>query len=484
MLDLILQENGLDLKGLEKEIFRNVCSLGRDVMKKTFQECDIKLRDERDKSEYRHKGLKTTTIKTCMGEVTFKRALYKRVSNDGSTEHVFLLDEHFGFESSCIGLISGNLVEMMVEYVCVMSYKETAKKISEYTGMSISPGAVWNIVQAAGERVSKIEEENINKYRSGETVGEKEVKVLFEEADGVMLSMQGTDRKKAKKQEIKVAIAYEGWEKVRKGRFVLHKKEVICAFENITDFKERKDAKICSKYNIDEIGVRIFNSDGAEGLVNMHDGEDVIMQLDPFHVKKAIIRATTDKGIQKHLKRLYEENKTDELLIKIDAYANSIEDAKAEEKLRKLYDYLNSNKKNLTPYLSRGLKLPDLGGGLEYRGMGACEHNVYLIIAKRMKHFGASWSRKGANNLGKLLALKVSNKLEETLNTISRIVLPVMVQEEVDCILSGSKAPESDGKGYVGKRSAIPFTDVKVTNGRKAIKNMFNIKSFAEMSYK
>ena len=48
MLDLILQEKDLDLKGLEKEIFRNVCSLGREVMKNTFQECDMRLRDERE----------------------------------------------------------------------------------------------------------------------------------------------------------------------------------------------------------------------------------------------------------------------------------------------------------------------------------------------------------------------------------------------------------------------------------------------------
>jgi len=463
---------------------RNVCSLGREVMKNTFQECDMRLRDERDTSVYRHKGLKNTTIKTCMGEVSFKRALYKKISSDGKTEYVFLLDKHFGFENSCIGLVSSNLVEMIVEYACAMSYKDTSVKISEYTGIAISHGAVWNIVQKAGERVDKIEQEEINKYRSNKTTGDRETDVLFEEADGVMLKMQGKDRKKAKKQEMKVGIFYEGWKEVSNNRFELHNKEVVCGFESAVKFKERKDAKIASIYNVDEISMWFFNSDGAEWLRNMHDEDNVQVQLDPFHVKQAIIRAIRDKKIRKHLEKLYESHKVDELLRTVDAYANSMEDEKTTEKLRKLYNYLNDNIESLVPYLERKIELPKLSKDLVYRGMGACEHNVNLAIAKRMKHRGASWSRKGANNLGKLLALKASNKLEETLNTISSVVLPDIVKEEVVCILSSSKAPISDGSGYEGKRSIRPFTEAKVTNGRKAIKNMFNLRSFAEMSYK
>lgn len=50
----------------------------------------------RNKSELRHKGYKTTTMKTLMGEVSVDRAVYKKTTTDGSIEYVYLLDEAFG----------------------------------------------------------------------------------------------------------------------------------------------------------------------------------------------------------------------------------------------------------------------------------------------------------------------------------------------------------------------------------------------------
>lgn len=53
----------------------------------------------------------------------------------------------------------------------------------------------------------------MEEYLNGELRGEKEVPVLFEEKDGVHLSIQGEKNKK----EIKVSKVYEGWQRKTPG---------------------------------------------------------------------------------------------------------------------------------------------------------------------------------------------------------------------------------------------------------------------------
>ena len=81
-------------------------------MERYLEVIDKDLADKRNKSELRHKGVRTRAIKTLMGEVQLKRAIYKRVREDGSVEHIHLLDEALGLDT--IGSISPNLVEKML----------------------------------------------------------------------------------------------------------------------------------------------------------------------------------------------------------------------------------------------------------------------------------------------------------------------------------------------------------------------------------
>lgn len=52
---------------------------------------------------------------------------------------------------------------------------------------------------------------------------------------------------------------------------------------------------------------------------------------------------------------------------------------------------LRENQNGLIPYQKRGLNLSKL----PYKGSGNGEHNMFLVVAKRMKHRGASWSPQG-----------------------------------------------------------------------------------------
>lgn len=480
MMGIILHENKIDFNSLERKIYEYGCNVACEVMKDCLQQLDNMLSKSRNKAVYRHKGYRKTCIKTLMGEVEFSRAVYENNDDDEGKKYIYLLDETLNFDT--IGLISTNLAEKIEENTCITSFKNAAKNISTLTGQKISHTGVWNVTQRLGEKVAEQEKAMVDLYKAKKSRGEKEVKLLFEESDGVFIKLQGKDRKaKGNKAEMKVAISYEGWKKVGCNRFELACKNAVCGIDTTTDFMNKKEAHIASIYNTDEIEMRIFNSDGAKWIKNLHVDDTVQFQLDPFHVRQAVIRKVSDKNARAQINKFIDELKIDEMLTYIDAVANSVNDEKQEKKLRELHAYFTENKNGLIPYTKRNLKLPEIADGLECRGMGTCEHNIDLVAARRMKHHGASWSIEGANNLGKLLALKTSKKLSETIRKISKIVLPETMTSDIVEILSAAKAPKKDGHGNEFKNCSRPFVNASITNGRKAILKMFDDKEIWEL---
>ena len=75
-----------------------------------------------------------------------------------------------------------------------MSYRNCAEKVSETTGLPISHAGVWNVIQTLGEKLEKDEKELIEADKKEQIKGVREMPVLFEEADGVWLNLQGNDR--------------------------------------------------------------------------------------------------------------------------------------------------------------------------------------------------------------------------------------------------------------------------------------------------
>ena len=64
---------------------------------------------------------------------------------------------------------------------------------------------------------------------------------------------------------------------------------------------------------------------------------------------------------------------------------------------------------------------------------------------------------KGGNNLARLLCLKTTKKLFETLHTLTPVLLPEKYAEEIVTVLTSSKVANSVGKGYNGyHRAAAP----------------------------
>lgn len=148
MMKTIVEEKQISFKELEQKIFSYVCELGREITTAMLEAYDKELAEGRDKKNYRDKGIRTTTIKTVYGEVSYGRHVYQTKLEDGKKACVYLLDEAMQMEK--IGLISTNLAEKLAMTVTEAPYRVTAETISSTCGQSISAGGVVERDAAVG----------------------------------------------------------------------------------------------------------------------------------------------------------------------------------------------------------------------------------------------------------------------------------------------------------------------------------------------
>ena len=458
---MIIPQATVDLTEIEQKIYRAVCEIGRQMFREYLERCDDELMLNRDRQKYRHKDKRPTSLKTLMGEVEYKRALYRYTDENGDKAWVYLLDELIG--QPAVGQISPLLAEKIAETSCEMSYRKTADAVSAMTGQTISHGGAWNVVQALGEQADRQEKEDARLAKLNQGRGQHEAKLLFEEQDGIWLNLQGKDREKlGPSTEMKVAIAYDGARQTGKERFRLAHKVACANFEGIDSFVGRKEGVIASYYNIDEIEQRIVNGDGANWIRRSLTDETVYFQLDPYHRNKAIVGHVSDPDVRKIITDLLYSKQIDRMLDVIDAYANSTGDEKEEKRVRELETYFRNNRDGLISYKRQGLDLPEPPDGLVYRNCGAMESNIFSLIGRRMKRRRANWSIGGGNNMARLLTLKATGRLSRAMSAFAPMCLPEQYNQPFETILSAAKSPQRVGKGYNGFRHApipasLPF---------------------------
>lgn len=472
-MNLMVDEKGVTFKEIEKEIFELVCEAGRELTKDILEKYDQHLHTTRNKSELRDKGCRRSTIKTVYGEVSYDRHVYQTCDEYGIRHYVYLLDDNLSLNR--IGLISENYVELLISSITETSYRNCAERVSETTGLSISHTGVWNVIQTLGEKLEDDEKELIEADKNKKIKGSKEVPVLFEEADGVWLNLQGKDRKQRRypKAEMKAAIAYDGWADKGSGRYSLDGKIVTAGFNKAADFQRIREAMIASEYNLDEVQIRILNGDGASWIKKTRDKETVF-QLDPFHRNKAIRENISRRKAIQDVMELLEKEQIEEMFEYLTIYKDSLTDDVEIEKAENLIRYLSANKEGLLSYKKRGLDMPECPKGLVYKNMGTMENHIWSIIARRMKHNHTSWSIKGGNHLAKILAKKCSGKLYEVTEQLRIPIFEEETFEEIKGdILQAAKIKEKIGRGYgypvVGH---VVGLDAKTRGDRKKLISM------------
>lgn len=477
-MNTIVKDKLISFKELEKKIFDYVCELGREITQLMLERYDDELMKARDTKQYRNKGKRATSIKTIYGEVSYSRNVYETRTDEGKKAYVYLLDEAMSMDK--IGLISTNLAEKIAETVTEAPYRVTAEMVSSTCGQTVSHGGVWHLIQQLGERITEEEKVAVSEMNADQAKGTAVIPVLFEEMDGVWLRMQGKDHKRMKKQEMKVSVMYDGWEKDGKKNSRLSNKTVLAGMENSNEFHEKREAQIRRKYNADEIQQRILNGDGGSWIKDPYD-PDVIFQLDRFHIYQEIKRKISNKEAERQITQLFNEKKMDEMLEYIQIYATSVESDdtkdKTSSKAIELYNYLNNNRAGLQSYQDRNVKIPEAPEHLVYKGMGVQENQNCTTITLRMKHRRMRWSPTGANNMAKVLYTKENKELSQTIERYTDGLIFAIQMEEVIQSLSAAKAPKKDGKGnpYADRfKHHMPLFAAMQTASRKAFKRAFS----------
>lgn len=442
----MIKENELTFKSIEKNIFRAICRIAQEFTAGLLEELDGKIAETRDKTLYRNKGKRKTTIKTVYGEVTYSRNVYV-TEQDGIKQHVYLLDEQLQLRNN--GLFSANVQEAILETVTDLSFRKTAREISERTGQSISAMGVWNLVQAYGKRACERDQELVAANKEHRLEGKIEAPVLFEEADGTYINLQGKDRKHYEKgkAEIKISTTYSGWTEISNNRYKLKDKIVTAGLWSSKEFQLNREAAIANKFNLDETQVRVLNGDGAAWIKNVRD-KDTVFQLDPFHKHQAIRTYISNKDAIKDIERLLAEGDVEAVLRFIEMYADGLEDLEEELDARALLTYFKNNREGLVPYDKRGIELPEAPEGVLYRHMGTMENHVRGVITRRMKHNQTSWSKRGGNNMCKLLAMKANGALDQLILDSEVLLKEIAVEKEDGLIMSSFEASKKTGKGY------------------------------------
>ncbi len=475
----IIAEKLISFKTLEQRIFQYVCMLAVEITRILLEEYDKDLMKNRDKKRYKAKDSHKTTIKTVYGSVTYSRRYYEVLDEAGHRErYTSLLDDAMQMDK--IGLMSSNLAEKIAMIVTESPYRVAAETINSTCGQSISHGGVWHFIQKLGERICKEEESSVSRADADETKGEKVVPVLFEEMDGIMIKMQ-KNRKKAASKEMKVATTYEGWDEEleKEKRSTLVNKRTIAGMENGEEFHKKREAQIREVYAADEIKQRIVNGDGGS-WINEPNDPDAIIQLDRFHIYKAIKKYIGDKRMISEIEDLFHQEKYDEMLESIVVYADSVvtndEGDKRSREAMKLYKYLFDNRNALKPYQSYENRIPEPPDGIIYKNMGVQENQNCTLITMRMKHRRMRWSENGANNMAKVLYRKENRELGETIDRYMDGLIFLEHTSKVLDVLSAGRAPKRDGKGnpYVDVINyKMPILEAMQTASRRAFRRAF-----------
>ena len=444
----ILNKDKITFKDIEQEVYAIHCQMAREDTAALLSLLDKELHRTRDKSEYRDKGLRKTTIKTVYGEVEYLRHVYLTKTEEGKNAAIFLLDKELGMDT--IGLISTNLAEKIVEAAVDVPFRKAAAHVSSTTGQTISHAGAWNVVQALGDKIAQEERLLVKEFQNEQPRGKKEISVLFEEMDGVWIKQQREGGKKAPGMEVKIGTMYEGWKDEIGKRSCLAGKTVVAGIEKSESFHEKWEAKIQSIYDPEKIGLRIFNGDGGSWVHDEYDA-GAIYQYDRFHAMKLIRQKTSHEEGRADMLELLRKDKIDELIEYAQMYYDSIatNDETAEEKAAgELKDFLISHKDDLARYTAREADIPKAPDGIVYKNMGVQENQNCTVITLRMKGKRKRWAQKSAANMVRLLYYRENKDLLDAVDRCTDGAVWIKpLKEKLNKPLSAAKVALADGKG-------------------------------------
>ena len=500
MQNLETVENNIKFSELEKTIFLLVCELGCNILKDILENQDKILMQNRDKKTYRHKGYRVNCIKTLMGEVEYKRAMYL-VESGKTKKHIFLLDQETNI--NCIGKISSNLAEKMIKTaVETISYRKGAEEIRTLTNETISHEGLRDLIYKIGEKIEKKEKELIKLHKQEKLyAGTREIPALFEEADGLWINLQGKDRQeqikkykekcekqsknyeplKSVKSELKLHITHEGWEKGNK-RHSLINKTYIAGFMTPKTLEKIRNAKVYQKYNERNIKLRVLNGDGANWIKNICS-KNTIYQKDSFHIHQEIIRDIKEKEYQEELIKLLDKKMYGDIPKYIEYLKYELGgEEKTVKKLITLQKYL---KDGLPRYQELAKEIPQAPEGVEYRDMGIMESQIFTVLKVKLSSGRKSWSKLGSTYMSKVCALYIESAGNIEIEKVTEeIEINNDVEEWIKQIEENVKINKRNHRADRKETEEYKYAKAKIIEYNPELKELLKLAEPTELIYR
>jgi Uncharacterised protein family (UPF0236) len=227
------------LAGLDKIIMDKAMEWGRRCYQAILEEIDGILAEHKGKLESEHR--RGGWYQTCLGAIKVRRRQYRGGEGRGRC----LLDECLGM--SRYSHVTISVKELALEMASMMPYRRSAAVLRKATAIDLAHQTIWRLVAKAADPYLNEGRREIKSFLETGEIPEGEnhrVARLMVEADGVMLSLQ---RERERKAEVKLGIAYEGWEKVGKDRYRTVNKTCFAAVDDGESFWAGMTLKLHNK---------------------------------------------------------------------------------------------------------------------------------------------------------------------------------------------------------------------------------------------
>src|SRR5690625_1197031 len=333
-------------------------------------------------------------VQFIFGNVQFKRTLMY----DENGEANYPLDDWLGIRKH---QRYSPLVELkLAELASEVTYRESARILTEWTAVDISHSSVGNILKTVGSAQAEADKEMVLELEESACLPEgKKTDFLYTEADGVFV------RSLEKKKHIEVShgILYEGWNLNGK-RVSLENQTVIMTTQPIDQFWAEIQTVAAHRYSLENTQI-VSNSDGGAGYAAerfqsafSQSRFPILHQLDAYHVAQDINRKFGYKKseLKDKIRKAIEGYNWDDFHLILDTFESTLEEEKAIEKGREFQTYIVRHWAYIKDWRKRISHAPKGA-----RGLGSMESNQRKI-SFRMKKRGMHWSKDGAEAMVKV----------------------------------------------------------------------------------
>jgi len=411
------QELNYSLLDLEKQILNKAMAWAREIFKHILEQIDNLIRHHRPASlRIIHK--RSTWYRTRLGAIRVTRRQYQ--GEDGS--YRYLLDEVLGMAKYRHTTVA--VEEIACRLAAEMPFRTSAEFLNRTTPIDLSHQTIHRFVQTAVAHSQNTADKATTWFaQTGELPQSKNRKVnrLMIEADGVMLPLQ---REAARKTEVKLGIAYEGWRKIGKDRYSTVNKTYYADSTGTNAFWTGMAVKLHQRNDLSATH-HVVGGDGAAWVKEGAEYFGGQYQLCRYHLNRALCHTLGyDRELLHSVQQACKQGKFADVLTRLKETANRARGDKAKE-IRRLIRYITSNASGLQDYR----ETPGQHEGM-LRGTGAIEGNIDKLIARRMKNQGMSWSPQGIRRMVWLRIIIREGTLTKCLRSRDSETTPVPLPEK------------------------------------------------------